>query len=231
MDFSCTKNMHITQHGNGDELYDDNSGTAMAIAGEDFCIVAADTRHSAAYHINTRKSTKIFVLGSSIVLCTTGFYADARSVYDHMKYAVDEYEFKFSKIMGVDQAAGVLHMILYRYRFFPKYAYCTLSGITEEGIPKIYGYDPVGSYQQTRANCTGSGTSMLQPLLDSWISKKNWHCEEGKHVKHTEEDLTKVVRDLFSSAAETDVKTGDSIEIYVIRKEGIRREEHPLRGD
>lgn len=221
----------LAAHGDGPELYDDNAGTSLAIKGKDFCIVAADTRHSSAYHINTRRATKIFVVDGRILLTATGFYADARSVLNHLTFAVEDYQFRFSKKMAIEQAAAALHVILYRNRFFPKYAYCTLAGFTGEGEPKMFSYDPVGSYEETGCRCNGSGAQMLQPLLDSWISRKNWRCEEGKSYACTEEETKHLVRDVFNSAAETDVKTGDSLEVYTLRASGFTREEHPLRSD
>lgn len=42
--------------------YDDNGGTALAVAGADYCIVAASTRMSTGYSIMTRRSSKILAL-------------------------------------------------------------------------------------------------------------------------------------------------------------------------
>ncbi|KAI5180013.1 20S proteasome subunit beta 6 [Nematocida sp. AWRm80] len=218
------------KHG-GDELYDDNSGTSLCVQGKDFCIVAADTRHSAAYTINTRKATKIFVIDGRFLLTVTGFYADGRSVMKQLTIYVEDYQFRFNKKIGIVQTAALLHTILYKNRFFPKYAYCCLVGYTEEGESKIYSYDPVGSYQETNCRCNGSGTKLIQPKLDSWISRKNWNCEEGKHDIPSQEETIALVRDIFSSAAETDVKTGDALELYIFTKDGITRTEYPLRGD
>lgn len=217
--------------GGGDDLYDDNSGTSLSIVGSDFCIVASDTRHSASFNINTRKSTKTFVIDNRLILSTTGFYADSRYVFKELKYEIEKYQFKFDRKMEIEQAAAILHIILYNNRFFPKYSYCCLSGFNKNDQPKVFSYDPVGSYQETPCRCNGSGTKLLQPMLDSWISRKNWACEEGRDYICTEEEMTCLVRDVFSSVAETDVKTGDGLEIYIIKKDGIERREYPLRAD
>ena len=134
--------------GGGNDLYDDNSGTSLSIVGPDLCIVASDTRHSAPININTRRTTKSFCIDNRFILSTTGFYADSRYVFKELT----KYQFKFEKKMGIEQAAEILHIILYRNRFFPKYAYCCLSGFNDNQ-PKVFSYDRVGSYHETPCRC------------------------------------------------------------------------------
>ncbi len=42
--------------------YDDNGGTVVSVAGDDYCIVAGSTRLSTGYSILTRDQTKILRL-------------------------------------------------------------------------------------------------------------------------------------------------------------------------
>ena len=42
--------------------YDDNGGTVVAVAGDDYCVVAASTRMSTGYSILTRQKTKVLQL-------------------------------------------------------------------------------------------------------------------------------------------------------------------------
>lgn len=42
--------------------YDDNGGTVVAVAGDDYCIVAGSTRLSTGYSILTRQQSKILRL-------------------------------------------------------------------------------------------------------------------------------------------------------------------------
>lgn len=220
----------ITKCGEGVDLYEDNSGTTLAIKGRGYCIVAADTRNSGSFNINTRHTSKLFVIDKRMVLSTAGFYADGVYVSEELRSTVERYQFEYSSAMDIEQAAAALHIILYSNRFFPKYSFCCLSGYSNEGEERIYSFDPIGSYEKTDCRCYGSGTKMLQPLLDSVISGKNWRGGEGRE-EMTEERVVGLVRDVFSSAAETDVKTGDALEVYVITASGSRREVYPLRMD
>ncbi len=53
-----------------------NISSSLAIAGEDFCLIAADTRQSEGYNINTRYAPKTYKLTDKAVLATSGFHAD-----------------------------------------------------------------------------------------------------------------------------------------------------------
>lgn len=71
--------------------YTDNGGSIIGIAGDDFVILAGDTRHTSGYNINSRSEKKVFRLGedSSLVLATVGFGADAKDVAQTMRRAVE----------------------------------------------------------------------------------------------------------------------------------------------
>jgi len=111
-----------------EDLYENNSGTSLAIIVQNKIILASDTRHSAEYNINSRFMTKIFQIGE-IYLTTTGFYADSFEVYNKMKYEIKQYE--IYKPITVEAAAHLLFNLLYSRRFFPLYVYATVSGFSD----------------------------------------------------------------------------------------------------
>ncbi|KAH9411043.1 proteasome [Ordospora pajunii] len=205
--------------------YEDNSGTTVCLKQEGFIVISADTRHSSSMSINSREMSKIYRIGD-FFLTATGFYADGHEVYVKMKYEMKKYE--NDGRMSIHSAANMLSKILYSKRFFPYYAFCTLSGF-EDGKPHIYEYDPLGSFGSVTCICNGSGKPMIQPLLDSFIDKKNWHGASITGV--SEEDCVKLVAKAFNAAAERDVKTKDGLEMYVLRDGSVDRRMIALRRD
>ena len=69
---------------------------------------------------------------------------------------------------------------------------------------------------------------MIQPFLDNQIGFKN----QKNNLKPITLDFAmKVARDAFVGATERDIYTGDSLEMFVMTKEGIVKHVFPLKRD
>lgn len=206
-----------------EDLYENNGGTTLVVNVDNKLIVAADTRHSSDYEINSRRMTKIYKIGD-FYLTVVGFFADGMELHTKLVYQVKQYE--MYKKITLKSLAHLLHNILYSRRFFPYYSYATLAGY-EDGVAKIYAYDPVGSYEETKCICNGSGSRMIQPLLDSWIMGKNFNNFTGLSF----EESIELVKKAFDGAAERDVKTKDFLEMYVIEDGRVQHDVISIRKD
>ena len=139
------------------------------------------------------------------------------------------YEHEHHKTMSTTAAAQMLSTVLYYKRFFPYYISNILVGLDSEGKGCVYSYDPIGHCERASYRAGGSAGALLQPLLDNQIGLKNMLGVEDKKV--TLERALAVLKDVFISAAERDIYTGDSININVITKDGIKEETFELRRD
>ncbi|OQS54363.1 PRE7 [Ecytonucleospora hepatopenaei] len=228
-DLNLLKNKDNDYFGNNhrevkeEDLYEDNGGTAIMIKVDNKLIIGADTRLNAEYNIYTRKVQKIYKVGD-YYLTTVGFHADGYNIFLKLNYEISQYE-QYTK-MKLSNLARFLHHVLYNNRFFPLYSYCCLGGF-EDGEAKIFTFDCVGSYQESECRVDGTGTKMIQPLLDSWINGKNFNNYKGISF----EDAVGLIKKAFDSAAESDVKTGDHLEVIVLDQEKEHREVIDLRKD
>lgn len=220
---SNTSSQNLERRVTEADLYEDNGGTALVISVENKIIIAADTRHSSEYTINSRKMTKIYKIGD-FYLTAVGFFPDGVELYSQLMYHVKQYE-TYNKIT-LKALAHLLHNVLYAKRFFPYYSYAALSGFVD-GVATIYAYDPVGSYEKTKCICNGSGSRMIQPLLDSWVMGKNFK----NFTELTFDQMLELVKKAFDGAAERDVKTKDFLEILVLEEGTSSYELIPLRKD
>jgi len=214
--------------------YDYNGGTVLAVAGKDFAIVAGDTRCSTGFSIMSRNVSKIYQINSKTVLGTGGFRGDITTLQKLLRAKVTQYEHRHGEAILPHAVAQDLANTLYGRRFFPYYTWNVLCGIDQQGVGVVYSYDPVGNYERVRVSVTGSGESLIQPLLDNQLERQ--HQALGAkppplHIDLELADAVDLVKDAFVSAGERDIRTGDAVEICIVTKDGVRVETHPLNID
>jgi 20S proteasome subunit beta 6 len=61
----------------------------LAISSDDFAIVAADTRQSEGYSIQTRTAEKCFKLTDEVVMAVVGFQADGTALAKRVKQRLE----------------------------------------------------------------------------------------------------------------------------------------------
>ncbi|KAF2916939.1 hypothetical protein DAI22_09g156600 [Oryza sativa Japonica Group] len=117
----------------GDWVYENNGGTCVAIAGADYCVVAADTRLSVGYNILTRDHSKICELADKCALASSGFQGDIKALHKNLAARELLYQHQHNKRMSCPAMAQLLSNTLYYKRFFPYYAFNVLGGLDSEG--------------------------------------------------------------------------------------------------
>lgn len=201
----------------------------MAIAGDDFVVIGADTRLSAGFSIYTRNQNKLFPLSETTVLGCSGCWCDTLTLTRALKSRMHMYQQEHNKMMSTTACAQMLSTMLYYKRFFPYYISNVLVGFDNEGKGCVYSYDPIGHCEKATYRAGGSAGALLQPLLDNQIGQKN--MEKVPVQILTEEKALAVLKDVFISAAERDIYTGDSVFINILTKNGIKKETFELRRD
>lgn len=92
----------------------------------------------------------------------------------------------------------------------------------------VYSYDPVGNFQRHTYRAGGSAASLVQPFLDNQIALKHQNAPE---VPLPFEKALRIARDAFTSATERDIHTGDYLEVFVVRADGVTKTLYELKKD
>uniref|UniRef100_A0A0V0G531 Putative proteasome beta type-1 subunit n=1 Tax=Triatoma dimidiata TaxID=72491 RepID=A0A0V0G531_TRIDM len=209
--------------------YVDNGGSVVAVAGDDFAIIASDSRLSTGFQIYSRKQSKLFKLSDNTVLGSSGCWCDVLSLTTLVQTRMKMYLYEHNKEMSTSAVAQMLSVMLYNKRFFPYYVSNILAGLDKNGKGVVCSYDPIGHYEFSNYRAGGSAGALLQPLLDNQLGMKNQENVVDK--TYSLEKALAIVKDVFISAAERDIFTGDSICIAIIMKDGIKDDSLELRKD
>lgn len=215
---------------------DSGGGSTLAIAGADFAILAGDTRQSTGFSIDSRDASQIFELGDGLYFSSNGFSADAKQLVDDLRTQIKWYHHNNNdRAISIAAAARVTMMILYGKRFFPYYVNPIMIGLTDKGDGAVYSFDPLGSYDREPSRAAGHAAELLVPFLDNQVSFENQlDPATGKSRERVALDLQTaidLVKDAFAGAAERQIKVGDTLEIVILTKDGVRKELYPLRRD
>ncbi|GBM53038.1 Proteasome subunit beta type-1 [Araneus ventricosus] len=209
--------------------YESNEGSIVAIAGEDYAIIASDTRLSTGYSIYSRNQPKLFKLSDKTVLGSAGCWCDVLTLTRIVEARLKMYRHEHNKEISTPAVSQLLSTLLYYKRFFPYYAYNVVAGLDEDGKGRVYTYDSIGSKGCEDYIAAGSSRNLLQPLLDNQAAFKN--MEGPRPPPLTLEKALSLVQDVFTSAAERDIYTGDRVVMNIITKDGIKESTFDLRKD
>jgi len=209
--------------------YSFQGGTVVAIAGDDFSMIASDTRLSEGFNIHSRDHPHTYNLTDKMVLGSCGYHGDVITLTRNIQTRMKMYQHNHGQEMSTASVAQMLSTMLYYKRFFPYYTYNIVAGLDSEGKGAVYSYDPVGCYERETYSVSGSSMAMINPFLDAQIGQKNVIIKDETPL--TQEKCLRIIKDTFISAAERDIETGDGVLICIITKDGVKEEKFPLRRD
>jgi len=209
--------------------YADNGGTCLGVAGNDFCVLAADTRLSTGYSILTRDCSKVTQLTDKCVIASCGMKSDAITLHKHMKARIVMYEHKHRRQPSVCAIAQMLSTMLYGKRFFPYYTFNVLCGVDDEGVGAVYHYDAIGSFERAPYTTSGSGSALVLSVLDCQLQKGNQ--PNAAKTAPNKAEVVELCKDVLSSVGERDIYTGDWGEIFIIDAGGVTTTRFELRQD
>lgn len=171
--------------------YNDNKGTIVGIAGEDFIVIAADTRLPDGFLIRSRSITRLFELGdltadtgsSPFVLASAGCWSDTVGLQKALDGDLRRFHWENKAPMSINALAHLLSSTLFSRRTFPYYTFNAVAGFDRDGRGAIYRYDAIGSFERVSSVCVGNGEALLQPMLDDALEGKGASSRSGQEEK------------------------------------------------
>lgn len=113
------------------EPYSDNAGTVVAIAGETFVILAADTRLSEQYMIRSRNWSRLSELAAGVAIGAAGCAADYVGLKHDLITKLKDLSFQGNNVVSIKAISNIVSSKLYDRRELPYLAYTILAGLDE----------------------------------------------------------------------------------------------------
>jgi len=208
--------------------YQNNGGTIVAFSGKSYSIIASDTRCSSGFSIPTRFQTRIVKISKKILLATSGMFADIKFLQRLIKNNITEYQYCNKENIFIDNCAFYISSTLYSKRFFPYYTFNILSGLDKNQKGSVYNFDAVGSFENVKFNCVGSGQFLIQPLLDSHFGGNG---DDFVFDINSIDNLLCCIKEFFLKASKRGIQLGDGLQFFVITKKGVLIENYFLKID
>ena len=180
-------------------VYENNGGAVLAVAGDDYVVVAADTRLSKGLAVLSSACSRLWELCPGVWLGVGGCLADTRALAEAMQDLCEGYRFEHGRAPGVDSVAQALSSTLYTRRQTPYYTFCILAGLDQIALSgALFTYDAVGNIERVRSACAGSCQSIIVPILDQLLSspmtvtdgQRPFQASAGKGATHDDGGLT-----------------------------------------
>ena len=176
----------------------------------------------------SRNVSKARKLTEKCVIATGGCWTDVATLHKVLHQKCEMYKSNHEREMNTPAIAQMLGNTLYGRRFFPYYAFNVVAGLDSEGKGAVYTYDAVGSFERVGYAAQGAGQKLIIPLLDNLVGGKN---RKDKVPSLSAEAAVELCKDAFITAGERDIYTGDSVEIVLMTKNGMKREVFQLKKD
>ncbi|KAI5191955.1 20S proteasome subunit beta 2 [Nematocida sp. AWRm77] len=180
--------------------------TIVGVRGEDFVVLAADTRSTVGPMVADKHSRKVHKIADNIFCCGAGTAGDIRATTKMAQCALYRFSLKHEKIPSPVHCINILKKHLFSYQGHVQ-ASLILGGVDEDGAV-LCGVHPHGSIDHLPYTAQGSGSyAAIGALETHW--KENMTVEEAMELACLG----------IEAGIKNDLYSGSNINLCVIRKD------------
>lgn len=187
--------------------------TTVGIVCKDGVMLAAERRVTYGYFIMSKTGKKVFKIADKIGAACAGIVADMQILTREVGAYLNLYTYEREQSVTVRTAAKLMGSMLFERRYFPYIAQTIVGGI-DEGGPRLFVLDPLGSVIEDKFTAVGSGSEIAMGLLETEF-KEGMAIEEAKAI----------ARKAIKAASARDIGSGEGIDMLIITNAGIREEQ------
>lgn len=187
--------------------------TTVGIVCKDGVMLAAERRVTYGYFIMSKTGKKVFKIADKIGAACAGIVADMQILTREVGAYLNLYTYEREQSVTVRTAAKLMGSMLFERRYFPYIAQTIVGGI-DEGGPRLFVLDPLGSVIEDKFTAVGSGSEIAMGLLETEF-KEGMAIEEAKAM----------ARKAIKAASARDIGSGEGIDMLIITNAGIREEQ------
>lgn len=191
--------------------------TIVGVVCKDGVVMGADRQSTAGNIVIGKNIQKAIQINDYLVISATGYVADIEMQKKIIAAELRLKHLKSKKRPSVKEAANLLGMMSYRnirqMSMVPYIVGTLVAGFNEDGTSELYTIEPAGTaikIEDYDANF-GSGMPFVLGLLEREYDK-NIDTKRG----------VELVVEAIKSSTQRDVGSGYGIDVFVIKKEGIK---------
>ncbi len=187
--------------------------TTIGIVCKDGVILAAERRVTYGYFVMSKSGKKVFKIADKIGAACAGIVADMQILTREVGAYLNLYTYEREQSVTVRTAAKLMGSMLFERRYFPYLAQTIVGGI-DEGGPRLFVLDPLGSVIEDKYTAVGSGSEIAMGLLESEF-KEGLSIEEAKGL----------ARKAVKAASARDIGSGEGLDMLIITNNGVLEEQ------
>jgi len=195
--------------------------TTVGVIGKDCVILAADKRATAGNLIVDREVEKVLPVNKNMAITTAGMVSEIQLIVKYLKAEVNLKAIRSDRDVLVKEAANFIANMNYSgMRYRGSIAHFLFAGVDSIGN-HLYDVYPDGSLTEISQNAgfiaSGSGSVFaLGVLEDSW--------KPGL----TDNETVELAIRSISASMRRDSASGEGIDVYIIKKDGAKRESQKI---